>query len=392
MPDERFSLYEPNRPGNGPSEWLISFEDRDRIEDQFFRVRNGTVHLYNIPLLIRQCFDREGKDQIRTEIEIGEWLGRRLGESHYPHTLSRLVAFKQQDDPYRGVTVFTWRGVPMAELLQPEYVLAGTKLITAAQQIFAAVDHLATARVVHGRIGPATVQWDDSEAQLVDFRHAGRIGGRRSPVRKDDPWASPEQLIGIGEAHPGDDVYCAAMLVFRLATGEDPGPAAEMRRRLAARAGWLQNMLADVFAEHADQRPPAGEMLTRLAYRRRRPDSRTAGSAAEDRARQSFRELRRRQREYAVQLRHELAEERRLLAEDKKLREQRTAVVEQQSSAPEPQTTPKPLMKLAVRFPRIRTERLAPLRDVPAVVWILAASILAIVIVAVTALVNGAPT
>ncbi|MGW4942347.1 hypothetical protein ACWEOZ_12265 [Actinoplanes sp. NPDC004185] len=296
MRNDLFSLYEPNESGSGPREWLISSDERDRIEDQFFRVRSGTVPLLNEHVLVRQCFDPRGNDQIRAEISAGQWLSHRLSKRNYPHWLSRLVAFNQDGDR-PATTVFTLRGESLDALPPDKFPFREQRLLVAAREILAAVEALEVAGVVHGRISPETVRWDDNQIQLVDFRRAARIGEQRQAFRRDDRWASPEQQLGDGVSHPGDDVFGAALLIFKLVTGEDPGTPAEMRRRLEARPGSMQRLFAGVFADFATERPSAGAMLARLPGATMSVPG-AARPARDQQARARFRELERRKNDY----------------------------------------------------------------------------------------------
>jgi hypothetical protein len=75
------------------------------------------------------------------------------------------------------------------------------------------------------------------------------------------PWASPEQRAGTGANDHRDDIWSAGQLVYFVAHSREPSGT-----RMPPLAGPVRDdLLKDVFAERADQRPDARTMLRRIA-------------------------------------------------------------------------------------------------------------------------------
>jgi hypothetical protein len=243
------------------------------FRDRALRVLDGAA----LPGGVREAVQRrvagrfppgtwEPFDRLDNEIRIGLLLAHRFGDGEYPPEMSRLVGYDiDAEEPF--VLLGPYRG-------EQAHQLAGR--LTLDQQrgfevgLFRALRILEAARVVHGRLSPATVRWDEETAsvQVVDFSRAVLVGEKR-PAPGEPPWASPQQAAGGGIAAAGDDLWSAGALTFHVTTGRPmagPGPAPDLSTRGAA----LQSLLAGVFAEAPAARPPAEQMLHRL----RAPDPR----------------------------------------------------------------------------------------------------------------------
>lgn len=115
---------------------------------------------------------------------------------------------------------------------------------------------------MHGAVGLSTTWWDDCRVQLVNFECAAVTG---EPRRRADHsrWASPDQILGTGRVHPGDDVFSAGLVMYELLTGTRP--TNEHKPDLTAGGTLLRELLAGVFQPDAERRPSAVELLRRLS-------------------------------------------------------------------------------------------------------------------------------
>src|SRR5262249_33008685 len=121
--------------------------------------------------------------------------------------------------------------------------------------------------LVHGGITPDTVLWEPARdqspgrAQLIDLGRATPVGKPRD-VSLPAVWCAPPP----GDtAHPGHDVYQAALVVYAVATGEPPGDAPQMRARLATGPDeFLRRPLAGTCADDPALRPGVDQLLDRV--------------------------------------------------------------------------------------------------------------------------------
>jgi len=198
----------------------------------------------------------EPYDLLDNEIRIGLHLVRRFRSGPYPAELSQLVGYDIDADepfalflPYGGEPA--WKAAGRLTLDQQREFEIG---------ICRALQLLAQARVVHGRLSPDTVRWDDpsGHVQLVDFSRAV-LAGEPAPTGT-SPWNPPAQPGETRAATPADDVWSAGALTYYAATGrqlDSPSEAMTLR-------GHLQTLLDGVFSAAAAQRPAAAQLLRRL--------------------------------------------------------------------------------------------------------------------------------
>lgn len=189
-------------------------------------------------------------DLLDAEIRAGTRLGQMFGGPRYPRQLPVAVGYNVDLaepfvllEPYRGKPL-AFRRLELEELRQFAIALLRTLHQTAA------------AGVVHGAVCLASLRWDGTILQLVDFEHAQRQGDPRRALGT-IPNLSREQIEGIGVADVRDDVWGAGMLIRQLtlgyhANGQEPVPTQ------------VQVLLQGVFADTAAARPYAPDLLGRL--------------------------------------------------------------------------------------------------------------------------------
>ncbi|GIH23100.1 hypothetical protein Aph01nite_14100 [Acrocarpospora phusangensis] len=204
---------------------------------------------------------------LENEIRIGVRLTRRLGAQTYPDELARLVAYDA--DGEEPCVVFP------AYSDEPAAAFAGQLLLDQQRafqvSLFRGLDALHRAGVVHGGIGGiggldghadgAAVTWDGDRVRMGGFGRATLRGEAAPPLPA--PWGAPERRGSGHPAHPGSDIWSAALLVFMIATGKrveamDHGPDLDVGGPA------LRNLLQQAFDPEERSRPTAAAMLARL--------------------------------------------------------------------------------------------------------------------------------
>ncbi|WP_214406132.1 hypothetical protein [Pseudonocardia lacus] len=192
-------------------------------------------------------------DVLDREVRALTRLAQRFG-LHYPRELSEVVGYNVDvEEPF--VLLREYRGQP-AEDAYPSFDDDQRRRFQIG--VLRALQHTAYVNVVHGAMSMDSLRWDGITVQLVDFESAGRT---RELRRREGtfPRRAPEQAAGTGVQHPGDDMWGVGMVFRQLRLGPflgdgfpDPGPE-RMRAELAG-----------LFAETAEQRPTAEQMLLRI--------------------------------------------------------------------------------------------------------------------------------
>ncbi|MFB7240896.1 hypothetical protein CW362_22060 [Streptomyces populi] len=239
-----YEVDEPHQPGSG-------------FRTRAVRLEDGRPFLQK-RLLPTQAARAESVDALEAEIRAGLTLIRAFQEVAYPAEFTRLAGYAiDVDEPFL--------------LLDPPRAAQTTAdiargLVLSMEQkkfessLFRALRLLEWAGLVHRSINPATVRWDGNRVQLTDLGTADRAGRPRQRIGS-LPWASPEQRAGTGTTDPRDDIWSAGQLVYFVAHSREPTGS-----RIPPLAGPARDdLLKDVFAERAQDRPSARTMLRRVA-------------------------------------------------------------------------------------------------------------------------------
>ncbi len=310
---EELYLICPNEAGRGLQKFHFTFDGPQSVGPGY-RVRPGRDG-QKAPVVQKIMLShRDGADGILgREVSIGRTLTRRIGQKEYPTCLSRLIGYNpgvshipgasndQPDDTARpnnmaqlddrAYAVFTYQRGTLADL-SGDLPLSPDLFWRIADGLIIALCYLQSAQVVHRRIRPETVRWDGEHVQLADFTHAAAEWDSHPGALGEAPWDAPEQLSGAATADCRDDVYAAALLLARLATGQEFADYADARKAIGHLDLGQRTLLGPACAERRRDRPTALE-LRRL---RRLPDPLNAVQrghhARESEARARFTRLR----------------------------------------------------------------------------------------------------
>jgi hypothetical protein len=248
------------------------------------------------------------------EVSIGRTLIRRIGRSEYPACLSRLVGYdpgmSEDVKSARPSAVFTYQPHTLSDISH-QLPVDPRLFWQIADGLIVALCYLQAAQVVHRRIRLETVRWDGSDGrtvQLADFSYAVPEWELRPRPVGEAPWDPPEARGAAGSADCRDDVYAIALLLARLATGQefaDDGEASEAITRLDM---GQRRLLSKAIAPRRRDRPAASELrkLRRLSDPLN-PVLR-GDQARESEAQARFAELRRRQETAARRLASQAAQ------------------------------------------------------------------------------------
>ncbi|WP_261719825.1 hypothetical protein [Streptomyces sp. FZ201] len=221
------------------------------------RLEDGRLFLQR-RLLPAYTTRAESVDALEAEIRAGLTLVRTFMEVSYPPEFTRLAGYGIEVEQPFLLLDLPRDGRTLAER-------AGALMLSAEQKkfessLFRALRLLQWAGLVHRSISPATVRWDGSRVQLTSFGSADREGRPRQRMGS-LPWAPPEQREGVGTNDHRDDIWSAGQLVYFVAHAREPSGT-----RMPPVAGPVRDeLLKDVFAERAEQRPDARTMLRRIA-------------------------------------------------------------------------------------------------------------------------------
>ena len=296
MADE-LHLIGPNEAGRGAQKFQFTFDGRQWVETDFrMRVGHDSAGMPVVQKIAHA--GREASGGLQQEVAIGRMLLRRIGKNEYPTCLSRLIGYNPGITDNSGTqapyAVFTYQQGTLADL-SGELPLRPDLFGQVADGLIVALCYLQAAQIVHRHIRMETVRWDGEHLQLADFGHAVPEWEQRPGAFGAEPWDSPQQRSGAGTADCRDDIYAAALILARLATGQEFASDAEARQAIGRLDMTQLALLGKACAEHRRDRPTAHE-LRRI---RRLPDPLNpvlrGNRGRESEARARFAELRRRQ-------------------------------------------------------------------------------------------------
>lgn len=205
--------------------------------------------------------DRSAHDALDNEILAGLRLARLIGPGPYPRELSRLIGYDaNRAEPF--ALFERLRGEPAGEqagkLLNHERRAFQVSLLTGLRW-------LSAAGVAHRGIGPDSVRWNGTCAQITNFTTATVVGAPRAVVGA-LPWAAPEQRSGraSGDVSDRDDMWAAGRLIHYMLTGDELSDRDHLRQTPD-----IEELLDGVF-DSPGNRPTSRELLVR---RLREPDT-----------------------------------------------------------------------------------------------------------------------
>ena len=290
-------LLVPGEWGRGLQRFEFTFGYRQYIGPDY-RLRLGRDS-QGAPVVQKLAHNgRAAASCLEQEVSIGRTLIRRIGKSAYPDYLSRLVGYNPGKSETSGFVapyaVFTYQQDSLVDLsgelpLRPELFWA------IAKGLVTALCYAQAAQVVHRNIRMETIRWDGTTVQLADFGHAVPEWELNPPRFGEAPWDPPEQCAGTGPASCRDDSYAVALLLARLATGQEFTDYAQARETIDRLDITQQRLLRAPSQEHRRNRPTAYEMRKPLGLRDPLNPMQWGRRPAESEARARFAALRQRQ-------------------------------------------------------------------------------------------------
>jgi serine/threonine protein kinase len=295
---ENLELYVPNELSSGLQRFEFRF-DGDQFAGPDFRIRYGRDS-QGTPVAQKIAHGGQSAyELLQREVSTGRVLVQHMGQPEYPACLSRLIGYNpgtaENLGPLPPYAVFTYQRKTLADLtgelpLRPEAFRA------VADGLIIALCYLKAAHVVHRHIRMETVHWDGLTVQLADFSHAAGEWEDTPGAFGEAPWDAPEQRAGAASADCRDDVYAAALLLARLATGQVFADDEEAREAIARMDLTQQHLLQDAAAEYRRDRPAVEELLKRRNLSDPIKPELRASRGRESEARARFAALRQRQR------------------------------------------------------------------------------------------------
>ncbi|MFD0272347.1 hypothetical protein ACFVHB_00365 [Kitasatospora sp. NPDC127111] len=257
------------------------------------------VHQGGRRVVLLVAFTDEARRQLAQSLRVSRQLIRRLGESKYPAELVRVLGYRTE--AYAPQLLIAESDLPPLSARDRELPLRPGELGDLIDALLNALAVLREHRLVHRAISADSVLWKGSRIQFRDLGSMTDEGTPRGGPVGADPWRCPDQAAGHGCTDCRDDVYAAGALIFRLATGEELGPAAQLAHRASLQDTALRTLLDGVFVEDSRQRPTAATLRSRRPRQTRDepgPVPRTSLAQREQQARADFREIRRQQQAF----------------------------------------------------------------------------------------------
>ncbi|MFF7449488.1 MULTISPECIES: hypothetical protein [unclassified Streptomyces] len=259
------------RPGSGDGEEVVfaleaETGERARFELPPYRVRRYRRMPGRHPVMVQEATGPEAERQMRRHVELfGSVLD--FHGPHVPRQLARVLAHSCTDPEQPHRLLLDCRGERLADLDSPDR-LHGPRLRAVVQDLFEAVAALHKARLVHGRISPAHLWWDEAEGLQLAGLEGAVYATEPLPDRPATQWDAPGFRPGVLAA-ADQDVLSAALVAFWMATGETlpRGASAGYLHSLVGQGheNWLQDLIRAAFPLGSAISPPARELARRLA-------------------------------------------------------------------------------------------------------------------------------
>ncbi|MBD0421480.1 hypothetical protein H0H10_20360 [Streptomyces sp. TRM S81-3] len=257
------------RPGSGDGEEVTFALQADpgenaRFEQPPFRVRRYRRMPGRHPVMVQEAVGPEAERRMRRHVRLFGSLADFHGP-HLPRQLAHVLAHDDTTRPHR--LLLDCRGERLADLGSPDR-LHGPRLRTVVRDLFEAVAGLHEPRLVHGRISPEHLWWDDTDGLQLAGLDGAVHATEPLPERPATQWDAPGFRPGLPAAAE-QDVHSAALVAFWIATGETL-PRGASREHLHALLGqghedWLQELLRSAFPLGSAGAAPARELVRLLA-------------------------------------------------------------------------------------------------------------------------------
>lgn len=275
---------------------MVEFEPGERVRNGF-RERTGVlVHRGGERVVLLVAFTDEARRQLAQSLRMSRQLIRRLGERSYPAELIRVLGYRTEAHAPQLLVAESGRPLSARDHQLP---IRPAELGEMIDGLLNALAVLHKERLVHRAVSADSVLWNGSRIQLRDLGSMTDEGVPRGGPVGADPWRCPDQAAGHGNTSHQDDVYSAGALIFRLATGEELGPAAHLAHQAGLQDTALRSLLDGVFVEDSGRRPTAATLRSRRPGRPHDhpfgPGPRPDPGERERQARADFREIRRQQ-------------------------------------------------------------------------------------------------
>lgn len=259
------------RPGSGDGEEVVFALEAETGEHARFELPPYRVRRYRRmpgrhPVMVQEATGPEAEREMRRHVELfGSVID--FHGPHVPRQLARVLAHSCADPEQPHRLLLDCRGDRLADLDSPDR-LHGPRLRTVVQDLFEAVAALHKARLVHGRISPEHLWWDEAEGLQLAGLEGAVYATEPLPDRPVTQWDAPGCRPGVLAA-ADQDVLSAALVAFWMATGETlprgvpPGYLHSLVGQ--GHEDWLQDLIRAAFPLGAAVSPPARELARRLA-------------------------------------------------------------------------------------------------------------------------------